>query len=124
MFSFAKNKSTPKECFYFCVCILGTQHHLTACGQHCFRRSLNIIPPWWTQNEVVRGTNDVMQSINDVTPSEYMMLHCAQMKSSLLIVNQGFKSLKCLKRFEKFEKLKGSFVNDTLFFKNTALMSF
>ena len=37
---------------WFCVCVRRTQHRLTACGQHHFVRSTNIIPQQRTQNGV------------------------------------------------------------------------
>ena len=36
----------------FCVCVRRTQHRLTACGQHHFERSENIVFNKRTQNDV------------------------------------------------------------------------
>ena len=36
----------------FCVCVHRTQHRLTACGQHHFERSENIVINKRTQNDV------------------------------------------------------------------------
>ena len=47
---------TKKTCygksFFVCVCVRRTRHRLTACGQHHFVRSTNIVPIERTQNGV------------------------------------------------------------------------
>ena len=45
-----------------------TQHRLTACGQHLFEQSENIVKYLRTQNDVTPYcANDVMLRINDIT---------------------------------------------------------
>ena len=59
----------------FCVCVRRTQHRLTACGQHHFERSENIVINKRTQNDVTaEAVNDVMLRINDVLPLAKTML--------------------------------------------------
>ena len=55
-----KNKALLWKCFIFCVCVRRTQHRLSACGQHHFEQSENIVFNKRTQNEVTPyGVNDV-----------------------------------------------------------------
>jgi len=47
---------TPKKTDFtvclFCVCVLWTQHRLTACGQHHFEQGENIVIQMRTQNDI------------------------------------------------------------------------
>ena len=52
---------------------------MTACGQHHFERSENIVINERTQNDVTaEAVNDVMLRINDVLPLAKTMLHFVQ----------------------------------------------